>query len=79
MNADASSYDVGSPAFVQKISEEYLSEGYDSLSELRHMTRVVALGVWVECSKVESFGCAMSVATESGLEDSATCETDLML
>ena len=44
-DTDASSYDVGSPASVKKIPGEYLSEGCDSLSDLRGMTRLVAPGV----------------------------------
>ena len=42
---DASSYDVGSPEFVKKIRGEYLFRGYDSLSDLRGRTGLVALGV----------------------------------
>ena len=59
--ADASSYDVGSPASVKNILGEYLSGGCDSLSDLRGMTGLVAPGVDVGWSEAESFGCAESV------------------
>ena len=54
--ADASSYDVGSPASVKKIPGEYLSGGCDSLSDLRGMTGMVAPGVDVGWSEAELFG-----------------------
>ena len=59
-DADASSYDVGSPASVKKISGVYLSGGCDNRSDLRGMTRLVAPGVDVGWCKAESFGCAES-------------------
>ena len=40
---------------VKKIPGEYLSGGCDSLSDLRGMTRLVALGVSVGWSKAEPF------------------------
>ena len=76
-DADASSYDVGSPASVKKIPGEYLSGGCDSHSYLRGMTGLVALGVGVGWSKAEPFGYAESV--DSVRELSVTRETDLML
>ena len=62
-DADASSYDVGSPASVKKIPREYLSRGCDSLSDLRGMIGLVATGVGVSVrwSKADSFGYAKSV------------------
>ena len=75
--ADVSSYDVGSSASVKKIPEEYLSGGCDSLSDLRGMTGLVALGVDVGWSEAEPFGYAESV--DSVLEKSVTRETDLVL
>ena len=77
MDVDASSYDVGSPMSVKKISGEYLSGGCDSLSDLRGMTGLVAPGVGVRWSRAESFGCAESV--DSVRECSVTRETDLVL
>ena len=53
--------DVGSPASVRNILGEYLSGGCDSLSDLRGMTGLVASGVGVRWSEVESFGFAESV------------------
>ena len=53
--ADASSYDVGSPASVKNIPGEYLSRGCDSLSDLRGMTGLVAPGVDVGWSEAEPF------------------------
>ena len=52
-DADASSYDIDSPASVKKIPGEYLSGGCDSLSDLRGMTRLIASGVGVGWTKVE--------------------------
>ena len=75
--ADASSYDVGSPASVKNIPGEYLSGGCDSLSDLRGMTGLVAPGVDVGWSEAEPFGCAES--EDSVLEMSVTRETDLVL
>ena len=77
VDADASSYDVGSSTSVKKILGEYLSRGCDSRSDLRGMTGLVALGVGVGWSKAESFGCAESV--DSVRECSVTRETDLVL
>ena len=71
-DADASSYDVGSPALVKQISG-----GCDIRSDLRGMTRQVAVGVAVGWSKAESFGCAESV--DSVREFLVTRETDLVL
>ena len=76
-DADASSYDVGSPASVKKMPGEYLSGGCDSLSDLQGMTRLVTSGVSVGWSKAEPFGCAESV--DSVREVSVTRETDLVL
>ena len=59
--ADASSYDVGSPMSVKKIPGEYLSGGCDSLSDIRGMIGLIALGVSVGWSKAEPFGCVESV------------------
>ena len=75
--ANASSYDVGSPASVKNIPGEYLSGGCDSLSDLRGMTGLVAPGVDVGWSEAEPFGCAES--EDSVLEMSVTRETDLVL
>ena len=75
--ADASSYDVGSPASVKNIPGEYLSGGCDSLSDLRGMTGLVAQGVDVGWSETEPFGCAES--EDSVLEILVTRETDLVL
>ena len=60
-DADASSYDIGSPASVKKILGEYLYEGCDSLSDLQGMIELVTLGVGVAWSEAESFGCAESL------------------
>ena len=76
-DADASSYDVGSPTSVKKIPREYLSRGCDSHSDLRGMTGLVAPGVGVGWSKAESFGCAESV--DSVQEFLVARETDLLL
>ena len=76
-DVDASSYDVGSLASEKKIPREYLSGGCDCLSDLRGMTGLVAPGVGVRWSKVESFGCAESVVLVR--ECSVTSETDLVL
>ena len=76
-NADSSSYDVGSLTSVKKVPGEYLSAHRDSLSDLLGKTELVALGVWVEWFKAESFDCAES--TDSVLDVSATCEVDLVL
>ena len=65
------------PASVKRIPGEYLSGGGDSLSDLRGMTGLVAMGVDVGWSEVEPFGCAES--ENSVLEMSVTRETDLML
>ena len=73
-DADASSYDVGSPASIKKIPGEHLSGGCESLSDLRGITTLVTSGVMIQWSKVESFGCAELV-----LEDLATCEVDRVL
>ena len=62
---------------MKNIPGEYLSGGCDSLSDLRGITGLVALGVGVRWSKVESFGCAKSY--DSVLEFLATCEVDLVL
>ena len=75
--ADASSYDVGSPASVKNIPGEYLSGGNDSLSDLRGMTGLVTPGVDVGWSEAETFGCAE--LEDSVLQMSVTRETDLML
>ena len=75
--ADASSYDVGSPASVKKIPGEYFSGGCDSLSDLRGMTGLVAPGVGVGWSEAEPFDCAESV--DLVREMSVTRETDLVL
>ena len=56
--ADASPYDVGSPTLVKNIPGEYLSGGCDSLSDLRGMTGLVALGVNVGWLEAEPVGCA---------------------
>ena len=66
--ADASSYDVGSPASVKNIPG-----GCDSLSDLRGMTGLVAPGVRVGWSEAEPFDCAESV--DSVREMSVTRET----
>ena len=42
-DADASSYDVGSPASVKKIPGEYLFGGCDNHLDLRGMTRLVVV------------------------------------
>ena len=60
-----------------KIPREYLSGGYDSLSDRRGMTRLVAPGIGVGWSEAELVGCAESV--DSGREMSITRETDLVL
>ena len=62
---------------LKKIPREYLSEGCDSLSDLRGMTGLVAPGVDVGWSEAEPFGYAESV--DSVREMSVTRETDLML
>ena len=74
-DVDASSYDVD--VSVKKMLGEYLSEGCDSLSDLRGMTRLVAQGVGVRWSKAESFGCAELV--DSMRDFSVTRETNLVL
>ena len=76
-DADASSYDVGSPESVKKIPGEYLFGGCDNLSDLRGMTGLVTSGLYVGWSKADSFGCAES--PDSVPEVSATCEADLVL
>ena len=68
---------VGLPASVKKIPGEYLSEGCDSLSDLRGMTGLVAHDVDAGWSEAEPFGCAESV--DSVQEVSVTHETDLVL
>ena len=76
-DANASSYDVGSPASVKKILGVYLFGGCESLLDLRGMTGLVAPGVGVGWSEAEPFGCAESV--DSLREVSVTRETDLVL
>ena len=76
-DADASSYDVSSPASVKKIPGEYLSRGCDSLSDVRGMTGLVTPGVYVGWSKGGPFGCAESVDFVQELL--VTCETNLVL
>ena len=82
-DADAFSYDVGSPTSVKKILGEYLSGGCDNLSNLRAMSGLVALsvgvgvGVSVERSKAEPFDCAELI--DFVRELSVTRETDLVL
>ena len=58
---------------MKKIPGEYLSGGCDSLSDLRGMTGLVAVGVDVGWSEAEPFGCAESEV--SVLEMSVTRET----
>ena len=77
VDADASSYDVSSLASVEKILGEYLSGGCDNIPDRRGIIGLVAPGVGVGLSKVESFGCAESV--DSMRECSVTRETDLVL
>ena len=77
VDADASSYDVGSPVSVKKISGEYLSGGCDNLLDLRGITGLVAPGVGVGWSKAKSFGCVESV--DSVREFSVIRETNLVL
>ena len=76
--ADASSYDTGSLASVKQIPGEYLSGGYDSLSDLRSGIGLVTSGIEVGWSKAETFSCAESSSVESVLEVSATRDADLM-
>ena len=78
-DADASSYDVGSPVSIKKIQGEYLSGGCDSLSDLRGMIGLVASGVEVRWSEAKTFNCVESDVVESVLEVSATREADLVL
>ena len=51
VDADASSYDVGSPTSVKKILGEYLSRGCDNLSDLQGIFGLVASGVSVDSLK----------------------------
>ena len=60
-----------------KIPGEYLSGGYDGLSNLRGMTGLVTPAVDHGWSKAKPFGCAESV--DSVREVSITRETDLVL
>ena len=62
---------------MKKIPREYLSGGYDNLSDFRGMTGLVGPGVDVGWSEAEPFGCAESV--DSVREVSVTRETDLVL
>ena len=76
-DADASSYNIGSPMSLKMIPGEYLSEGCDILSDVRGMTGMVAPGVGVVWFKSKPFGYAESI--ESARECSVTRETDLVL
>ena len=62
---------------MKNIPGEYLSGGCDSLSDLRGMTGLVALGVDVGWSETTPFGCAE--LEDSVREMSVTRETDLVL
>ena len=79
VNADASSYDVGSSASMKKILGKYLFGGCVNLSNRLGRTGLVASGVWVRWSRAETFGYAKSVGADSVLDDSTIHEADLVL